>query len=264
MVKRLAIGATAASALIFSVILLSNFTLFVSSQDRARLYSQSDAEDSLGVNAIVLTGAAGANLLLEAQSAVGSQTLNCQTATGVVGSEIAGLADAQRAGGLSVYATSRVIVGGSLTDNLSMLAPFNGSVASDLDIDVLAHAVGKDVSSGVSLDKFEWHLVHIPVRLGSLVADCLGSLQALLEDVSTTHLPNCTTSTIAPVLARVSLGPSSNASKDGFNFGFGFAITSSKPCSVSLKVSIEQSDVEGLGGPFTVRMEAEGSASFAK
>ena len=263
MVKRLGIGAASASAVIFSVILLSNFALYTASQDRERLYSQSDAEHSFVVSAVALMGATGANLLLEAQSAIGSETLDCSTATAIVASEIGSLGDVQRAGDLSVFAYSRGVAVGYSTDNLSMLAPFNGSVASDLGVSVGMHAVGRDDSSGVSMSKFESHLVHLPVRLGSLVANCLGSLQTLSKAVSSTHLANCTTSTVTPILSKVTLGLAANASREGFQLGIGFAIASAKPCSVSIHVSIEQADVQGLGGAFSVRLQTEGLASFA-
>jgi hypothetical protein len=261
--KRLGVGAAAASAMIFSVILLSNFALYAASQDRARLYSESDAEHSLSISAVALMGAAGANVLQEAQSAIGSETLDCPTALGVIASEIGGLGDVQREGDLSVFASSRAVGVGYSTDNLSMLAPFNGSVASDLGISVGMYAVGKDSSAGVSMGKFESHLVHLPVRLGSLVADCLGSLRTLSEVASSTRLSNCTDSAITSVLAKLSLGLSTNASRDGFQFGLGFAIASTKPCSVSFQVSIEQADIQGLGGVFSVRMQAEELVSFA-
>jgi len=81
--------------------------------------------------------------------------------------------------------------------------------------------------------------------------------------VSATHLSICTASRITSVLKTVSRGAASKAVGDGFYFDSGFAITSAKPCSVNLRVSVEQADIQGLGGTFSVGMEAEESASFA-
>jgi hypothetical protein len=264
MVVRLGIGATAAASIIFSILLVSNFLVFAASQDRQNLYSVSDAEDSLGDVAVALMGAGGTNILLETQAAIGSRPLDCETALAATASMVGDLSDSQQSGGVSVSSTARLAPDDSAGDNLSMLAPFDGSVSGELDLSVSMVAAGSALAGDVSISKAEVHLVHLPVELGRLAVDCTGALVGIVRTLSAEAPANCTSTEVDPLVLGASRSAASHVAADGFEFGLSYTIISSAECSVSLQVGVQQTGIVGPGGAFTVQLEAEGLASFAQ
>lgn len=264
MVARLGIGATTASAVLFSILLASNLLVYTASQDRARHYLQSDAEDSLEDNAEALMGAAGVNVLLEAESFFATNVLGCPGAAAAAGRATGALSDTQRSDGLTVNVAATVPGVGAGGDPLPMLAPFDGSVPGDVDISLRITASGGDGAAGVS---FEWsgvNAVHLPVRLQDLARDCEAAYGAISEAVRSTPAPNCTYLAVAPMIRGAGAGPASAAAADGFSFSLDFAVERGSGCTVSLQVGVQQEGVQGPGGPFTVRLQEGGSATFGQ
>jgi hypothetical protein len=264
MVVRLGVAATAATAIIFSVLLVSNVLVFAASQDREHLYSISNAEDSLGDDAVALMGAGGTNILLEAQAAISSRPLDCQTALATTASMAGTLSDSQRSGGVSVSSTARLAADDSAGDNLSMLAPFDGSVFGELDLSVLMVATGDSPAGDVSIDRAEVHLVHLPVELDRLSVDCTSALDEMVRTLSAVAPANCTSSEVDPLLAGASRSAAALVAADGFAFGISYTIVTGTGCSVSLQVRVQQTGIGGPGGTFTVQLEEEGLAIFAQ
>jgi hypothetical protein len=264
MVVRLGIGATAAASIIFSILLVSNVLVFAASQDRRNLYSVSDAEDSLGDVTVALMGAGSENILLETQAAVSSRPLDCKTALAAMASLVGNLSDSQQSGGVSVSSTARLAPGDTAGDNLSMLAPFDGSVSGELDLSVSMVSAGSTLAGDVSISKAEVHLVHLPVELDRLVADCTSALVGILRTLSAETPANCTSVEVGPLVMAASRSAASHVAADGFKFGLSYTIISSAECSVTLQVRVQQTGIGGPGGPFTVQLEAEGLASFAQ
>ena len=253
-----------AAAVIFSIILTSNFAVFFASQDRARLYSQANVGDAMADESLVLEGAAGTNLLERVQTFVDSHILACSQAAGVISSAIGQLKDSETAMHVTVNALASMAPPAAVGDNLTMLAPFNGSSSDALDVVFRAYLSGSTGSADVSFGKNETHLMHLPARIGAAVADCLGAANGVETGVSSTPAPNCTSSEIRPLLATFVSVPAALASSDGFIFDFDFNVTSSNPCTVSYLVSVEQGNIPGPGGEFRVRMQEVGLASFAE
>ncbi|MDG7007330.1 MAG: hypothetical protein JRN06_03680 [Nitrososphaerota archaeon] len=264
MVVRVGIGATAAAAVIFTILLVSNALVFAASQDREHLYSVSNAEDSLGGTAAALMGAGGMNILLDAQSALAGRTLDCQAARAEAAAAIGNLSDFQHSGGVTVVSTARLAPEVPAGDNLSLLAPFNGSVAGELDISISMVATGRSPSGEVSLGKSEAHLVHIPIELDRLSADCLRALEGMAHTLSTEVPANCTSGAVDPFVQEASSSAGAAVSADGFGFGLEYTMVPGKDCGVGLLVWIRQAGIEGPGGPFTVQVEEEGLAFFGQ
>jgi len=262
MARRTAIGATMAAAVIFSVILASNFAVFFASQDRARLYFQANAEDALADEALALAGAAGTNLLERVQTFVDSRIFNCSQASGVISTAVGQLNDSRTAMNVTVDAFASMTPSAAAGDNLTMLAPFNGSSYGALDVSFEAHMSGSTGSDFASYSKKENHLMHLPVKMDAAVADCLGAAQGIEMGVSSSLAPNCALPEIGPLITTFVRGPAALASTDGFMFGLRFNVTSSSPCTVRYLVSIEQGSIPGPGGEFRVRMQEGGLASF--
>lgn len=264
MVVRVGIGATAAAAIIFTILLVSNVLVFAASQDREHLYSLSNAEDSLGGTSVALMGAGGMNILLEAQSALAGRTLGCQAARAEAATVIGNLSDLQHSGGVTVVSTARLAPEVSAGDNLSLLAPFNGSVAGELDISISLAATGESPSGEVSLGRSEVHLVHLPVELDRLSADCLGALEGTAFALSAEVPANCTSGAVDPLVQEASRSAAAAVSADGFGFGLAYTVIPGKDCGVGLRVRIQQTGIDGPGGPFTVQLEEEGLAFFGQ
>lgn len=263
MVRRLGIAAASASAVIFSILLASNLLVFAASQGRERMYLQADSADSLADNAEALMGAGGTNVLMEAQAALASTPLDCHSASGAVASIIGGLSDSQRSGDLFVNVSSSPYGGGTVGDNLSMLAPFGGSVSGEVDISLAMVASGNDSAAGVSLARSEVHLAHLPVRLGSLVADCLAAVSSISRAISAAGPPNCTRDALAPLVEGAGDAAATAAAADGFSFGLTFSAAAGASCTVSFAVTLGQRGIQGPEGPFSIQVRAEDSVSFS-
>lgn len=264
MVVRIGVGATAAAAVIFSILLVSDALVFAASQNRERLYLVSDAEDSLSDGAAVLMGAAGMNILLEAQGALAAGPLDCQTARGRTAAIVAGLSDFQDSGGITVASTARLVPDAFLSDNLSMVAPFNGSVLGGVDISISMVATGESLSGAVGISRSEVHLVHIPVDIDRLSNDCVGALGAVARDLSSEVPANCTGGAADPLALEAIRSAAARVSADGFAFGFAYSVVPGAECSVKLQLDISQTGIVGPGGPFTVRLVGEGVAFFGQ
>lgn len=264
MVKRRGIGATSASAIIFSILLISNLALYVASQNRETLYSQSNAEDSLSDGAATLAGAIAANLLDEEQTILGSATLDCSTAMTTVAGEIGGLSDLQRVGNLTVTGSAEMATGSPVDDNLSMLVPFNGSIGGDLSTALHITSTGEISPARVSLSRSETRFVHLPVRLESASSDCMGAVRTIAAVVSAAIPYNCTAWPVGPLMESASQAPASTAAGDGFGFSLEYSVEKTIPCTVGFRVSVEQSDIQGPVGEFNVQVQEEGIASFGQ
>ncbi len=263
MERRLGIGATSAAAVVFSVILLSNLLVFAASENRTSLYSQADASDLLGDEATALTGAAATNILAEVQSVLSGRAMNCLTASGEVSAAVASMTGVQREGVLAVTIASREVTGVNAVDNLSILTPFNGSLAGDLTLELDVSAKTVTPLDRVSLDRDVTHFVHLPVRLDAAVGDCLGAVASISRTMSAVHLSNCTTKGVGPIAEKAASGPAASAGADGFNFGFKYSVVDQDPCQVKFQVTIEQTAIQGPSGSFSLLLAGEGGASFA-
>lgn len=262
MVKRTGIGASAVTAIIFSVLLVSNFTVFMAAQDRQRLYIQADAENSLSSDALVLGGVGAMNLLGTAQDYLATTGFNCATAVQSSMNMLASLYDVERTGRLTVVTSASLAPGVDENDNMSMLKPFDGSQSGYVDISLRISSSGSYTSPGVSLERTESHLVHLPVRLEALASICSMGVRTLEASLEGSRPSNCTTSAVAPILSRASAGPAGMASSAGFAFGVSYAMDDSVGCSVHFNLDISQNGIEGPHGSFSVRMQEGGFADL--
>ncbi len=264
MVYHKGIGATSAAAVIFSIILVSNLTLYLASQDRESLYLHSDGEDSLADYASALAGSGVATLLTSEQSLVGSQVFGCSSAMGAIAAKTEALSEVLHSENLTVSVSARVATEGYLADNMSMIAPFNGSVPGDLNVEFIVDSKGSVDWGSVSYVKTEAHLAHLPVHLAGAVSACLESVRAIAESISSDSVTNCTESVAGPLVESASQGPASLVEGEGFEFGLGYAITKGVSCMVDFSVSLTEAGIPGPAGPFILRLQEEGSASFAQ
>ena len=262
MVIRPGVGATTASAVIFAVLLSSSLALYASSLNRADLLSRAEGEDSLADEAGALAAAAGASILLRTQSQLQSTVYDCSNAAAAVFAVVDGLSESESASGLLVTASAGPPGAGAVTDNMTILAPFNGSVGDDLSISLHVNESGSYAGGEVTLVKSEVHTLHLPVRLKAMAAICEGAIQGLKSAIESSVSSNCTDLDVQKLVTAGSQSSASLASAEGFGFFDGWAIIGSAPCTVGFGVSVSQLGIDGPGGAFNVRMQARGSASF--
>ncbi|MDA4126265.1 MAG: hypothetical protein OK452_03540 [Thaumarchaeota archaeon] len=260
MVKRSGIGASAVTAVIFSALLISNLTVFMAAQNRQNLYIKAEAEDSLSNGLLVLAGVGSIGLLGRAQDFFSTTAFNCATAIESTANLLSSLIDIERKDKLTVVTSASWSPSVSAYDNMSMVKPFDGSVAGDVDILLKVSASGAYSPSGVSLERTESHLVHLPVRLEAATSVCTTGVEMLKSSLEGSSPSNCTAYAIGPILSRASAGPSALAASAGLGFGISFTIDQSGGCTVYFDVYISQDRIEGPHGTFSVRMEA---AAFA-
>ncbi len=262
MVRRAGVGATAVSAVVFSLILIANTTVYFASHARAHAYDQSNLEDFFADSSVALSGVAGANLLVKAQMALSSGPLGCEGANQRVSQLISGLADVQTVDNLTLTATAAPASAGASGDNLSMLDPFAGFEPADLNIAFRVVARGADSSLGVSFAKSETHFAHLPLDLEALVSLCLTALRGITSAVSGQEVQNCTASVVLPLIDAAALPYSVMASDEGFRLDVNSTTARSVPCSVRVQVSVQQTEVVGPAGYFSVLVQEAELASF--
>ncbi len=260
MVKRSGIGASAATAVIFSALLISNLTVFMAAQGRQGLYIQAGAEDSLSNDEHIMAAVGAMGVLGRAQEFLGGSTLNCATAIDYTANELASLIDIERKDRLTVMTSASSAPSESVYDNMSMVKPFDGSVARDIDILLKTRASGAYLSSGVVLDRTESHLVHLPVRLEAAASACVFGAETLKSSLENSKPSNCTELAISPILSKASAILSAMAASEGFGLGIRYAIIHSWGCFVYFEVNITQGGIGGPLGSFSVRMQ---QADFA-
>ena len=261
--RRLGIGATSAALVVFSAILISNLAIFSSSQERAAMYSQADAEDLLSAEGSALTGVVAVNVLSEAQSFLSSQVFNCFTAQHYLASHMTSLEDAVRLGHVTVSASALVVPGVAAVDNLSMALPFNGTESGFLGLALRVSERTDGSLGGAVLTRDVVHLVHLPLSWDALVGTCLEALSQVTEAVSASGVSNCTSDVVGPTMAEASAHQALQAAIDGFGFHFSFSILTQTPCTVAFSVAVEQANVDGPRGSFSVLLGGSGAASFA-
>ena len=263
MVARVGVGASTASAIIFSVLLLSNMAVFIAAQGREANYARADAEDSLADEGAVLVGAGGKNLLLGAHWVLSSRAFDCATARASAELGVGSLSDLQSSGGVTARTTPEGAVDLTAPDNLSAVAPFDGSQRGEFDFALSTSVEGRDGATGVTYNRTEEHLVHLPVRLDEMSSLCADAVRSFSSAIEGSGGANCTSAAVAPAIEAVEQGISSDAASAGLLFGAGYSVAQGSSCTVSFVASVEQSGIEGPGGTFSVKMEEWGAASFS-
>jgi len=262
MAKRSGVGATVAAAVIFSILLASNFSVYYASQEDARLHATANAEDTLADEAAASEGAEATDILLKEQVFLESNLFSCGTAPAAVSTEIGSLSDIQVSQNLSVVTTaSPTLSQGPAIDSISMLGSFGGYVTGYLDTTMHEVAKGSESALGVSYARNETHYANLPVRVADMAEVCEQAFSDI-EGVHSAPLPNCTVSNVAPLIAKVAMGPSTMAKDSGFRFAVASTIVGAAPCSVELTVTVSQANVMGPAGAFSVELQREGLVVF--
>ena len=262
MVRRAGIGATLASSMIFSMILVSNFAVYYASAGRAASYTQANIEDWFYDQGVVMEGAAAINTLVGLQSFLGANPLDCRSASSNAAAVIQSLSESDSVGGLDSRMVARLVESGPRSDNLSIVAPFGGAPNGALDLALAFQIGGEGPSYGVSYLKNETHFVNLPVRLAEIAGDCLAAISEIEASIRSMPVTNCTESAIAPLVEAAEQGPKLRASTDGFSLGLPFWVLGTAGCAILFEVTVLQQGIAGPVGPFSVALRDWGIATF--
>lgn len=260
MVRRVGIGATLTAVLVFSSLLLSNFTLLAAADGRAIVGERLDEMSLVSDTAAVMAGTQALSLLGEMQSFLSSRVLPCNAATNLVSSVAESLRSSEREG--EDIVSESIMAGGDLAirDNLSMLRPFNGSSAGNLNFRVQVQSSGSYPAGDVIYHRSETHSVTLPLSLAALTSFCEMSVKTIASMLSSTTFANCTAGSVRPLLATEDAILRAQAFNRGLESSLAYNITLATACTVNYVLRVSQSGVSGPLGPFSVRVEELGSA----
>jgi hypothetical protein len=262
MVRRRGLGATVASAFIFSVLLASSFWVYYSAEENDRLHLTSNAADAIADDGLAFEGVAGTNVLLTEQAFLESNVLQCGSALATVSGEINGLTDSQASANLTVVTGASQPSQGPALDNLSMLAPFGGFVGGVVDTALHEEMKGDAATLGVSYAKNETHYVHLPVRIADMTSDCDSALSDARRVASAATPPQCAPPAVYHVIAEAVGAVGSKAIGSGLRLAVNSTIVGTAPCSVDVTVEVSQAGIAGPGGIFGVNLRGEEFAVF--
>jgi hypothetical protein len=255
MVSRRGIGATVAALVVFSSVLVANYTLVSGAQQAASLASLADSEEAVAVSAQLLRGAAALRLLDQLQGALSSGLSCSNPAESISGTTYGPLALA--AGGLSETATAGPALGRE-GDNLSILGPFDGIGSGSFGLSVLTSVTGQPGNGAVSYDRTESHFVGIPADVQGPARSCLAAASAVAAKVSELGSSMCNGTLLASAISSVS----DEVSHPGPGLDGSLSYSVEGPaCSVGFTLTVSEPGVLGPEGPFAVTLEESGSVS---
>ena len=258
---RRGVGATIAAVSLFSLLLVSNFALLGAAQDRERLSAQSDAESYLNDSAQALTGTVALSILDTVQEILAQGVYDCSNGWARVSEQVAELSSYVDTGVLRVTELVSVSPDVKADDNLSMLAPFNGSGEGRLSLSLRVITAGGLAGARVWFSKDESHVLSLPVRFSEILAFCRDSVSTVGELLAKTSVTNCTRDSIGPAVSSVVGNLAVKARDQGLAYSLSFQVESNTICAVNFRSTVSQAGIQGPRGQFTVVAELEGSAS---
>ncbi|MDG6937044.1 MAG: hypothetical protein JRN56_03215 [Nitrososphaerota archaeon] len=256
MVRRRAVGATMVAAVVFAALLVCDLAVYVAAQDRAVLYSEADASDAMHQRFLVLEAVEGADVLYGAGALLASSAFQCPSAASAIALDIGGLSGSQAAGGLGVSVRAGLGGAGYEVDNLTALAPFEGSVPGELDI-VLHYAASGTDGPGIDFTKSEVHYVHLGLRLQDAVSSCEAAAAAVAQALSR-PAGNCSSASLGAEVVGAIRSQARLASEEGFALSASYSVAAASACSVSYDLQLVQNDVRGISSTFAVRFYEQG------
>lgn len=257
MVRRRAIGASLAAAFVFSTLLLSNFALLASADQRERLSVVVNSESDLGDTAVVLAGSQSLGILLSLQDMLASKPHQCPTVLEQVKRFVGTVDLSGTQDGISVEESAVVVGGAVLPDNFSIIWPFNGSFPGGINLDVKVAWTGTSPLGDVSYHKTEVHRENLPVLLNLTASFCEASAAEIRSLLEGNPFPTCDASTIGLPIVALGEALRSRAAAEDLEFTVSYQVISSPGCYVDFTLRVTQNGVLGPGGAFTVGLEEE-------
>jgi hypothetical protein len=255
--ERRAVGATLASIILFGSLVVSNWAVFESSQQKAQLYSLADAENSLYNEASILKWAAMINALDRFQSSiVTASPLPCATAESALSSLATSSNVTSRDGAISAVLSASLGQDQSVAANDIALMPFDGAVAGDLNLILTANISAQGPGDAFEYSTTDVEPVHIPVHADKVVSMCLDAGRAIAATLSGLGQGICNFTTVSSSLSSLIASLKSAALHSGLVLSIVYHVSQgATDCGAGFYVDVEELAVPGPLGLFTFASE---------
>jgi hypothetical protein len=261
--RHTAVAATFTAFVIFGTIVASNYALYESEEQRAILYTLSDQANYVGVEAEFAKGAAALTFLHTSQvilERIGKP--DCSHPSEAL-RPLQSLVVSQSLGRVNASMRGFVAAGGAESDNLTMVAPFNGFVPGYLNFGI---HVDLDFSTPhIAYHKAELHYLHLPILYERSIDLCLSAFQYLNSRLRAIERPPgvCATPSILEAVGDANRLYGAVASGWGLALSASASVEGSRGCPrIDYEVVVSQVNVTGVSGEFTWSV-FEGSSLLA-
>ncbi len=255
MVRRRAVGASVAAAFLFSVLLLSNAALLVSSQGQEQLAAEADEVSATYIRAQVAAATYGLQVLDRVQAALASGPMQCSSAVSSLGRDVAMAAGREVIDSTVVQGEASLAPTGAMTYDAPLLQPFNGSKAGDLGILMNLTYSGSDGMGEVRYSRSISEVLSLPVSLPAILSVC-GSLASAVQPLLSNSSSVCSERAALSELAPAESALSQEASAEGLGVSLSYEGGAST-CHPHFLGVVRQPGVSGPDGPFTVTVEQQ-------
>lgn len=259
---RRAVGATLASVLIFSSILISNLVLIDGSEERLRLSAVALQERTFSDEAILLGGLSILSILGKAQAIVSERTYQCSSVLNELTSQIQGLSVFTKKDGVTVDVTVTSVPAGDVREDYGLVRPFNGSQANFLGFFVSVNTTGAAPGGAVSLARVETHAVHLPVRVQDMTQFCTSAAVQLANGLRLLGHSLCASPPAYGDISGMADAISQRARSENLSVQTNVTLDVAPSCFVSYSILVTQSSVQGPQGNFSWTVEEQGSVAI--
>ena len=246
---RKAIAATLASILLFTALVAADSTMMTAEDNLASSAQLSHIESREHALTVYSGGAASVHALAHVQEYLSSNPADCVGLQQYLASISASSSISGTDGAIAYVSNATVTPApaqGDAHDNLTIVSPFSGYVAGDLNLRLSLD--GKAIGGGgtVSLERHELHLLHLPIKPDAASSLCASSLETLAAALSRTSCNFSSAqaafeSAMPPLIERAAAG--------GFFLAAGWG-QSPGGCSATYWITLVELGVEGVTGGF--------------
>ena len=248
------VGATLATVVIFSLLLSSSMTAYVSSQEEADSYALAEGMSALYMKARLVSAASALNLLAATQN-LASHPFHCGSSTSELASAATGLSATVHLDGLTATAT---VIGPASPkpDNLSLADPFDGGPPDQFGMEVRI-LVNGGIGEDLKFAKQEVHVLHLPFNPSKADLLCIDLGHSLQTTAGRYQLGGCNQTDFEASLIPVSEDFEGLASKEGLLVTVSFAAANQQSCATSASIRVEDPGISGPYSTFTWQVESE-------
>jgi hypothetical protein len=249
-----------ASVLLFTALVAADATMMTAEDNLASSAQASHIESREHLLSEYSGGAASVHALAQVQAYLSSNPADCARLEQYLASITAASSISGDDGGIAYVSNATMTVApaqGDQRDNLTIVAPFSGHVAGDLNLRLALN--GKAIGGGgtVSLHRHELHLLHLPISPDSaswLCASSLGALGAALSRTSCNYssAQAAFDSAMPPLVER--------AIARGFFLAAGWQ-PGAEGCSATYWIMLVELGVEGVTGSFAWTVRGSGATA---
>lgn len=262
MAVRSGVGATLASAVVFSLMLMAQLVVLTGAEGRERLVLTADLESMTNVNETVLAASRVLEALDVLQGYLTRTPLNCSTAVQSADAEMVSMSSSTTWGGIVVSQAIGPASNTNQADNMTILSPFNGLVAGMLGVRDAMSSSTVGSYPQVTFHRYEVHEFHLPVKLGLMASFCLSATSQIDSAVHSFHITTCNATAIDTLMDSESGDIGNGAEGLGVSAGLRYNVLSPS-CRIVFMLRVEQEEIPGPLGEFAVTVEHEGAASQA-